>query len=127
MWQPEPGWQRLAAGPGESTTGVWLAGDQVVKRLGAPVHGDPGELSDPRHFAYWRRSAEVALSGVVADTPGVRSEPVNRVEEDDDGVTLWFAHLDQAPAGGLFVARALGRFAGAELASYPWLARDQLR
>ena len=126
MWRPEPGWQRLASGPGESTAGVWLAGDQVVKRLSAPGHGDPGELSDPRHFAYWRRSAEVAVSGVVAHTPGLRSEPVNRVEEDQDGVTLWFAHLDAAPAGGLFVARSLGRFAGAELASYPWLARNQL-
>ena len=51
---------------------------------------------------------------------------MNRVEEDHDGVTLWFAHLDAAPAGGMFVARSLGRFAGAELASYPWLARNQL-
>jgi hypothetical protein len=126
MWQPEPGWQRLTAGLGSSTAGVWLAGDQVVKRLSAPVPGDPGELSNPRHFAYWRRSAEVALSGVVSRTPGLRAEPALKVDEDVDGITLWFAHLDELPPGGLFVARSLGRFAGAELASYPWLAGNQL-
>lgn len=126
MWQPDAGWQPLAAGLGSSTAGVWLAGDQVVKRLTAPAAGDPGELSDPRHFAYWRRAAEVALSDVVVGTPGLRSEPATRVEEDRDGITIWFAHLDEGPPGGLFVARALGVFAGVQLAPYPWLATHQL-
>jgi hypothetical protein len=126
MWQPEPGWQRLASGLGASTAGVWLAGDRVVKRLTAPLPGDPGELSDPRHFAYWRRSAEVAVSGVVAATPGLRSDPAHLVEEDADGITLWLPHVDELPPGGLFVARSLGAFAGAELSPYPWLARNQL-
>jgi hypothetical protein len=105
---------------------VWLAGDQVVKRFTAPDAGDPGELSDPRHFAYWRRAAEVALSGVVTDTPGLRAGPATRVEEDLQGVTVWSAHLDQQPPGGLFVARSLGRFAGISVPVAPWLARDQL-
>jgi len=126
MWQPEPGWQQLAAGSGLSTAGVWLAGDQVVKRLTAPLPGDPGELSDPTHFAYWRRPVDVASSGAVEATPGLRGSPVHRVEEDAEGVTLWFPHVDELPPGGLFVARSLGRFAGAGLATYPWLARNQL-
>jgi len=126
MWQPEPGWQRLAAGLGSSTAGVWLAGDRVVKRLIAPLPGDPVELSDPRHFAWWRRPADVALSGAVEATPGLRGAHVLGVDEDAEGITLWFEHLDERPPSGLFAARSIARFAGAELASYPWLARDQL-
>ncbi len=126
MWQPEPGWQRLTAGLGASTAGVWLAGDQVVKRLTAPLPGDPHELSEPAHFAYWRRPVEVALSGIVERTPGLRADPCRNVEEDAEGVTLWFSHLDDKPPGGLFVARSLARFAGATLAAYPWLVRTQL-
>ncbi|HYU83630.1 MAG TPA: phosphotransferase [Kribbellaceae bacterium] len=126
MWQPEPGWQRLAAGLGSSTAGVWLAGDRVVKRLTAPLPGDPAELSDPEHFAWWRRPAEVALSGAVEATPGLRGAHVLGVDEDAEGITLWFEHLDEKAPSGLFVARSIGRFAGAELASYPWLARHQL-
>ncbi len=126
MWQPEPGWQMLTAGIGASSAGVWLVGDQVVKRIAAPVPGDPGEFSSPSHFAYWRRAAEVALSGVLADTPGLRSEPATRVEEDIDGITVWSAHLDEHPPGGLFIARSLGRFAAADLGGHPWLARNQL-
>ena len=60
MWQPHPGWHPLTGGSGGSTVGVWrtVLGDQavVVKRLAAPVEGDPTELSEPRHFAYWRRA-----------------------------------------------------------------------
>ena len=126
MWQPEPGWRRLPGGLGTATVGVWLAGDRVVKRLSAPRHGDPAELSWPRHFAYWRRAAEVALSGVVERTTGLRSVPAIRVEEDAEGITLWHPHIDALPPSGLFVARSLARFAGAELPAFPWLATDQL-
>lgn len=126
MWQPEPGWQRLPAGLGTSTAGVWLAGDRIVKRLTAPLPGDPGELTDPSHFAYWHRPVDVALSGAVEATPGLRCAPALAVDEDSEGATLWFPHLDDMPPSGLFVARSLGRFAGAELPAYPWLARGQL-
>ena len=126
MWQPEPGWQRLPAGLGSSTGGVWLAGDRIVKRLNAPLPGDPGELEDPHHFAYWRRPAEVALSGAVEQTEGLRGQPALSVDEDADGVTLWFTHVDEAPPSGLFVARSMARFTGAAVPAYPWLARRQL-
>lgn len=126
MWHPEPGWQRLPTGLGASTGGVWLAGDRIVKRLIAPLPGDPSELSEPSHFAWWRRAADVALSGVVETTEGLRGTPALAVDEDSDGVTLTFAHVDEMPPSGLFIARSLGRFAGTTLPSYPWLARRQL-
>jgi hypothetical protein len=127
MWHPEPGWQRLASGTGASTVGVWLAGDRVVKRLAAPLPGDPAMLSDPRHVAYWRRPADVALSGVVENTPGLRSPAALEVAEDDEGITVWLPQVPERPPVGLLVARCLGEFAGAELPGHPWLALDQLR
>lgn len=126
MWQPEAHWQHVPGGMGGSTVGVWRDGDLVVKRLGAPMPGDPGEYSAPAHFAYWRRPAEVAASHVVDGTPGLRSPGLIRVEEDVEGVTLWYPALEKADLPGPFVARALGRFAGADLGTHPWLARDQL-
>src|SRR3546814_10067559 len=65
MWEPEPGWQRLSGGMGASTVGVWRNGDRVAKRIEAPLRGDPADLSDPAHFAWWRRAAEVAACGLV--------------------------------------------------------------
>ena len=127
MWHPEPAWQRLAAGTGSSTVGVWRAGDRVVKRLAAPVPGDPAMLSDPRHVAWWRRAADVAVSGVVEGTPGLRSPAALGVEEDDDGVTVWLPQVPERAPTGLFVARSLAEFAGADLGDPPWLARRQLR
>ena len=67
MWQPEPGWLPLPGGTGTSTVGVWrtvLGGRPVVvKRLGAPDRRTTRpELSDPRHFAYWRRAADVVTA-----------------------------------------------------------------
>ena len=67
MWQPEPGWQPLPEGSGRRPPASWQAevGGRlvVVKRLVPAhdlVHDEPG-LADPRHFAYWRRAADVAL------------------------------------------------------------------
>ena len=129
MWQPEPGWHPMP-GTGPSTLGVWRAvlGDQavVVKRLSAPREGDPAELSDPRHFAYWRRAADVAVGGIVDDTPGLRA-PLTAVDEDDEGITLTQQWVEDAANSGLFAAHALGRFTGAHLGTAPWLARGQLR
>jgi phosphotransferase family enzyme len=127
MWHPEPGWQPLTSGTGTSTVGVWLAGDRVVKRLGAPLPGDPAELSDPRHVAWWRRPADVAVSGLVDATPGLRSPVAIAVEEDDDGVTVWLPQVPERPPSGLFVARSLAVFAGVDVPDRPWLARHQLR
>jgi len=113
-----------------STLGVWRTalGDRavVVKRLARPGEGDPESLSDPRHFAYWRRSADVAAYGLVEDTPGMTG-PATQVEEDADGITLYTDWVEDAANSGLFIALALGRFAAAELRHIRWLARGQLR
>jgi hypothetical protein len=110
---------------------VWRTalGDQavVVKRIAAPLEGDPPELSSPRHFAYWRRPADVVTAGLAVDTPGVRAPALGAVEEDEDGITITEEWVEDAATSGLFVAHALGRFAGAHLAPAPWLARNQLR
>ena len=76
MWQPgarRGGADRAAAA--RPTVGVWRAvsaGRPVGGQAARPrrPHGDPGELADPRHFAYWRRAADVVPHGVVAATPG---------------------------------------------------------
>ena len=129
MWQPEPGWQPLPGGTGTSTLGLWRArlGAQevVVKRLLAPAADDPAALSQPRHAAYWRREADAASSGLVEHTPGLRMPPT-AVEEDADGITLVRECVADARNTGLFLARALGRFAASDVHA-PWLARDQLR
>jgi Ser/Thr protein kinase RdoA (MazF antagonist) len=110
---------------------VWLAveadRDVVVKRLVPPSAHDLLELADPRHFAYWRREADVMLSRLVADTPGLRSPVGVRVEEDADGVTLVSPRVADQHSPGLFLGRALGRFAAVDAPDQPWLARGQLR
>jgi Phosphotransferase enzyme family len=136
MWSPEPGWQPLPGGGGPSTYGVWLAAEDgrevVVKRLLPPTEHDLAShdlagLQEPRHHAYWRREADVALSGLVADTHGLRSPGGVRVEEDPEGVTVVTPRVADAGSSGLFLARSLGRFAGSEVEDRPWLARGQLR
>ncbi|MCD4525849.1 phosphotransferase [Nocardioides sp. cx-173] len=130
MWQPEPGWHPLPGGTGTSTVGLWrtsLGGrPMVVKRLARPVDGDPPELSDPRHFAFWRREADVLDCSLTAATPGLRATPA-AVEEDGEGITITREWVEDAAVSGLFVAVALGRFAGSGLPALAWLARDQLR
>ncbi|MBS41941.1 MAG: phosphotransferase [Nocardioides sp.] len=130
MWQPEPDWLALPGGTGPSTVGVWRAaeGDRpvVIKRVAPPAPGDPVELADPAHAAYWRREADVLLTGLVTATPGLRSLPA-AVEEDAEGVTIVREWVEDASLSGLFVAHALGRFAGCDLPRPQFLARDLLR
>jgi hypothetical protein len=130
MWQPEPDWVAVPGGSGTSTVGVWrtaLGGRPVVvKRLGAPGPGDPAVLSERGHAGYWRREADVLLTGLTASTPGLRSAPAS-VEEDDEGVTIVRDWVEDAASSGLFLALALGRFAGAEIGHPAFLARDLLR
>ena len=130
MWEPEPDWHPLPGGTGTSTVGVWRTalGDQpvVVKRLGGPVPGDPPELSDPRHFAYWRREADVLATGIAHRTAGLRA-PVAAVEEDEDGITITREWVEDSALSGLFVAMAMGRFAGSDLPRTRFLAHRQLR
>jgi hypothetical protein len=131
MWEPQPGWVTVPSGSGTSTLGVWrtvLGGRPVVvKRLAAPTAHDPAELSNPAHFAYWRRAADVVTSRLVERSPGLRASELTSVEEDDGGITLTADWVEDAANSGLFAARALGRFAGVQLGDATWLARDQLR
>lgn len=130
MWQPDPGWLVLPGGTGPSTLGVWrtAVGEEavVVKRLGQPGAYDTAELSRRRHFAYWRRAADVATAGLVDDTPGMIA-PRTSVVEDDEGITLTTRWVEDAANSGLFAALSMGRFAGADLGGARWLARNQFR
>jgi hypothetical protein len=130
MWEPDPAWHAMPHGSGASTAGLWRTayGDQpvVVKRLSAPGPGDPAELSDPRHVAYWRREADVLATGIATATAGLRAVPAG-VDEDDAGITITREWVEDAALSGLFVAMALGRFAGSDLPRTRFLARDQLR
>lgn len=122
MWQPDPAWQRLPGGRGSG--GLWLASDGdkpwVVKRLVAPLPGDPASLRDPGHLGYWRREADAAL-GAALDGPGLVAPDTGRVEEDSSGVTLWTGAVAVEELPRPFVARALGRFAAASLPDAAWL------
>ena len=114
-----------------STIGVWRAvvGDEpvAVKRLAAPGEHDPAELSDPQHFAYWRRGADVITSGVLARTQGLRPPVRSYVVEDVEGITITEDWVEDAALNGLFAAHALGRFAGTPVPDVAWLAQHQLR
>ena len=130
QWQPEAEWLALPGGTGPSTVGVWRTamGGQpmVIKRLAAPGPHDPAELSDPAHYAYWRREADVLGSGITIATAGLRATPA-AVEEDAEGVTITQEWVEDDALPGLFVVMALGRFAGSDLARPRYLARNQLR
>lgn len=129
MWQPDPAWTPLRGGGGPATAGIWRGTREgrpvIVKRLRRPGP-DEAFLEDLRHAAYWRREAEVALAPTYVDGPGLVPAPVLGVDEDDEGVTLHTAEIDATPPPSLFVARALGRFAGAPATEPPWAARRTL-
>jgi len=130
MWQPEPGWTPLRPGGGASTVGLWrterLGRGVVVKRLARPGEDEPTALSDPTHAGYWRREAEVALEPEVVAGPGIVAPAYLRVDEDEEGVTLWSEEVVAEPPPALQVARALGRFGAASYTDVPWAARRTL-
>ena len=129
MWEPDPSWRELPGMGGPATAGVWLAEAEgrrwVVKRLSAPHERTPATI-DPTYAGYWRREAEVALHREVVDGPGLLPPEFGPVQEDDEGVTLWSLEQSGPPPPGLFVARALGRFAGAPHVTPPWASRRLL-
>ena len=129
MWQPDPSWRALPGAGGPSTAGIWLAEVEgrrwVVKRLAAPRDRSPAQ-TNPGHAGYWRREAEVALDPGTVDGPGLVPTEFGPVEEDQDGVTVWSLEQAGEPPTGLFVVRALGRFAGAGHSSPPWATRRLL-
>jgi hypothetical protein len=129
VWEPDPSWQRLTGAGGPSSAGLWLARADghswVVKRLEAP-DGTDRMVLDPRHAGYWRREAEVAADPSYVEGPGLVPPAFGRVEEDDTGITIWSLEETGEPPPGLFLARALGRFATAPYAAPPWAARHVL-
>ena len=129
MWEPDPAWQHLPGAGGPSTLGLWLAETEgrrwVVKRLGRPEDTDR-MARDPSHAAYWRREAEVARAPAVVDGPGLVPPAFGRVEEDPEGITVWSEEAAGEPPSGLFVARALGRFAAARHDVPAWATRGLL-
>lgn len=132
MWAPRPEWQRVGSGASPSTQGVWRttrSGQAVyVKRLQAPTQFDPQEWLDPAALNYWRREADVALSGAVATTPGLRAPVALSVDEDDEGISITTAAVDpDGPLPGLHLAHQLGAFAGVPVPDQHWLAHHQLR
>ncbi|MCW2866779.1 MAG: aminoglycoside phosphotransferase family protein, partial [Marmoricola sp.] len=112
-----------------ATQGLWLVerGDTswVVKRLARP-DGSVAALDSPTHAGWWRREVEVAQAPHVVDGPGLVPAGFGDVEEDDEGVTLWSQQVVGTPPPGLFVARALGRFAVAPVRVPAWGARSHL-
>lgn len=128
MWSPEPGWERLPTGP--SSAGAWVAelgGERVVvKRFARPGQHDPAALSDPTHPAYWRREVEVASTGVVERTPGLRALPVLAVDEDRDGVTVVTPWVDAVEHPSAFLADSLGRLAASRPPDVGWLVVGQV-
>ena len=117
MWEPEPDWHPLPGGTGTSTVGVWRAalGDQpvVVKRLArARRRTTRPSSATRRHFAYWRREADVAHDRHRRRAPRACGRRRAAVEEDVDGITITREWVEDAANSGLFVAMALGRFAG---------------
>lgn len=128
-WQPDPAWTALPAGGGPATVGVWRGSHEgkpaIIKRLGRPGP-DQTVLEDRTHAGYWRREAEVALHREAVDGPGLEPPQYYRVDEDADGVTVWAEEVVAEPPPSLFVARALGRFAGAASDPPVWAARRTL-
>jgi aminoglycoside phosphotransferase (APT) family kinase protein len=127
VWEPEPSWRPLAAGPGSS--GLWQvtegARSWVVKRLPRPDTDSPWLLR-PEHAGYWRREADVAAQPGFVDGPGLVPAPFGPVEEDDGGITVWTEEVLGEPPTGLFAARALGRFAAGEYDAPDWASRRLL-
>ena len=127
MWEPDPSWRALTGGPGSA--GVWQVDDDgsswVVKRLTRPEAGESW-LERPERAGYWRREAELARHPGFADGPGLVPPTFGTVEEDEEGVTVWAEEVVGDAPPGLFVARALGRFAGAPHEAPPWASRRLL-
>jgi hypothetical protein len=129
MWEPDPSWHPLRGAGGPGTAGLWLVEADgarwVVKRLQKPPERGRA-VTDPTFVGYWRREAEVAAHPDVVDGPGLVPAEYGAVEEDDEGVTVWTREQVGQPPTGLFVARALGRFAATPHEAPAWATRRLL-
>lgn len=126
MWQPEPEWVPVSGGRGPSTLGVWRVDREwIVKRVGAPHDDDSLDLRKPESPSYWRREAEFALAGLTLQ--GVSAPDVRRIDEDEQGYTLWSSAHDRSLVDPTRVAAALGALAGSEMEHAPWHAVGHVR
>ena len=126
MWQPEPAWTPVSGGRGPCTVGVWRSSDgYIVKRVRTPSEDESADLLRVDSPVYWRREAEMALAGYPMH--GLIAPEVRRLDEDDEGYTLWVRTYDQAPVEPGRVAQALGEFTGSEINPARWHARGYLR
>ncbi|MDL5204502.1 aminoglycoside phosphotransferase [Streptomyces sp. ALI-76-A] len=126
------------------TAGVWAvtAGERsavlkvLTRRKGATGHWAASD--DPRHWNYWRREADVYVSGLarVWQPHGIRAPRLlARVERPDGDVALWLERVPGEPGTRWTLdrhvehARRLGAAQGAvgETADRPWLSRRFLR
>lgn len=126
MWQPEPEWVTVSGGRGPSTLGVWRVDRTwIAKRVCVPPPDAEPAFTDPTSPAYWRREAEFALAGL--DLRGVTAPAVLRLDEDEEGYTLWSSAHDRTLVDGPRVAQALAEFAGSPVDRAPWHAAGHLR
>ena len=129
MWEPDPAWRPLRGAGGPASAGLWIAEADgrrwVVKRLPVPEERTRA-LLDPSYVGWWRREAEVALEPRMVAGPGVVPVDYGAIEEDEEGITVWSREETGEPPPGLFVARALARFATAPHESPVWASRNVL-
>ena len=126
MWQPEPGWVHLSDGRGPLSQGTWRVDNAwIVKRVGLPDESADRAYHQPSSPSYWRRELEFAL----ADPPiqGLIAPQVRRVDEDDEGYTLWTGLQTRSVVDGDRMAVALAEFAVSAVAPEPWHAVGHLR
>lgn len=126
MWLPEPDWVEVSSGHGPATMGIWrVERDWIVKRVNAPGPDDPISTKRPDNPSYWRREAEFALAGLPL--AGLSAPDVRRIDEDDEGYTLWTKAYDRSLVTPDQVAEALARFAANTPTPAPWHAEGHLR
>src|SRR5690348_5913131 len=126
MWQPEPDWVAVSGGRGPSTVGVWRVDKNwIVKRVGVPSSDESPAFTRADSPSYWRREAEFALAGLALD--GVAAPDVHRIDEDDEGFTLWSSAHDRSLVESTRVAQALADLAMTAVDPAPWHAIGHLR
>ncbi|WP_018352558.1 aminoglycoside phosphotransferase family protein [Longispora albida] len=124
----------LTGSSGRATAGVWQVSGlarvdgheqpfTVIEKHLSPATGS----EDPRHFAYWRREALAATSGILPQH-GLRAPHCHGVEETPDTlIVYWEAITPPSPATPHAAATALGTWQGSPSPDRPaWLAGHQL-
>ncbi|MGN6722461.1 MAG: hypothetical protein ACTHJM_07605 [Marmoricola sp.] len=96
-----------------------------MKRVSVPNGEESAAYSQPDNPTYWRREAEFALAALPLR--GVSAPDVHRIDEDDDGYTLWTSAHDRSLVDSTRVASALAELALTDVDRAPWHAVGHLR